>query len=60
MNKRNEILRLLKIVQFCSSPRQVKILTTDIHLVFRGLKFEPNTGIGQNGVFFKGLIFGIA
>jgi hypothetical protein len=39
-----------------SSPRQAKILTTDIHEVFRGLKFEPNAGIGQKGIFFKGLV----
>ena len=26
-----------------------------IHLVFRGLKFEPDAGIEQKGVFFKGL-----
>ena len=50
------MLRPLKNVQFYSSPRQVKILTTDIHEVFRGLKFEPNAGIGQKGIFFKGLI----
>jgi hypothetical protein len=50
------MLRPLKDVQFCSNPRQAKILTTDIHGVFRGLKFEPNAGIGQNGMFFKGLI----
>jgi hypothetical protein len=36
-------------------PRKAKILTTDIHLVFRGLKFESDTGIGQKGVLFKGL-----
>jgi len=47
--------RPLKNIQFCLSPRQVKILTTGIHLVFRGLKFEHNTGIGQNGAFCKGL-----
>ena len=45
---------------------KVKILTTpvrsagptgqaDILEVFRGLKFEPNAGIGQKGMFFKGL-----
>jgi hypothetical protein len=47
--------RRLKNVQFCFRPRQAKILTTDIHRVFRGLKFEPNAGIGQKGTFFKGL-----
>jgi len=29
--------------------------TTDIHVVFRGLKSEPNAEIGQKGTFFKGL-----
>jgi hypothetical protein len=48
-------------------PRKVQILTTqydlpdlrgrqEYTLVFRGLKFEPDTGIGQKGTFFKGLI----
>jgi hypothetical protein len=31
------------------------MLTTGIHKVFRGLKFEPNVGIGKKGAFFKGL-----
>jgi hypothetical protein len=35
-------LRPLKNAQFCSSSRKAKILTTGIHLVFRGLKFEPD------------------
>ncbi len=48
--------RPLKNVQFCPRPRQAKILTTGIHLVFRGLKFEPNAGIGRKGTFFKGLL----
>jgi len=60
-------MRSLKNVQFCSRPRKAKILTTGIHLVFRGLKFEPDpseigfalhgagTGIEQKGAFFKGL-----
>jgi hypothetical protein len=43
----------LKNVQFGSSPRQVKILTTDIHEVFRGLKFEPNADIGSKGGVLK-------
>jgi hypothetical protein len=38
--------RPLKNVQFCSSSRKAKILTTGIHRVFRGLKFEPDTEIG--------------
>jgi hypothetical protein len=45
----------LKNVQFCSSSRKRKILTTGIQLVFRGLKFETNAEIGQKGMFFKGL-----
>ena len=45
----------MRNVQFGSSPRQAKILTTDIHEVFRGLKFEPNAGIVPMGMFFKGL-----
>jgi hypothetical protein len=32
------ILSPLKKVQFCSRPRKAKILTTNIHLVFRGIK----------------------
>ena len=31
-------------------------LTTDIQLVFRGLKFESDAKIGQKRVFFKSLI----
>jgi hypothetical protein len=48
-------MRPLKNVPFCSRPRKAKILTTDIHGVFRGLKFEPDTGIEQKRAFFKGL-----
>ena len=33
------------------------ILTTGIHAVFRGLKFEPDAEIGQKGAFYKGLLF---
>jgi len=47
--------RPLKNANFCSSSRKAKILTTGIHLVFRGLKFEPDTEIGQKGAFCKGL-----
>jgi hypothetical protein len=32
-------------------------LTTVIHYVFRGLKFEPDTEIGQKRAFFKGFYF---
>jgi hypothetical protein len=45
----------LKNVQFCSSSRKTRILTTDIHGVFRGLKSEPDAEMGQKGTFFKGL-----
>ena len=37
--------------KFCSILRKAKILTADIHVVFRGLKFEPDTEIGQKGPF---------
>jgi N-acetylmuramoyl-L-alanine amidase len=47
--------RPLKNIQFCSSTRKAIILTTGIHLVFRGLKFEPDAVIGQKGVLCKGL-----
>ena len=47
--------RPLKNTYFCSNSRKAKILTTGIHLVFRGLKFEPDTEIGQKGAFCKGL-----
>ncbi len=46
---------LFQNVQFCPRSRKAKILTTGIHLVFRGLKFEPNAGIEQKGTFCKGL-----
>ena len=44
-------LRQFQNVQFCSRSRKAKILTTGIHVVFRGLKFEPDTDIGQKGTF---------
>ena len=47
--------RSLKNVQFCSSSRKTKILTTVIHWVFRGLKSESDAEIGQKGTFCKGL-----
>ena len=49
--------RTLKNVQFCSRSRKTKILTTGIHLVFRGLKFESDAEIGQKGMFLKALRF---
>ena len=51
-------MRPLKNAQFCARPRKVKILTTGIHREFRGLKFEPDAGIGQKGAFCKGLNIG--
>jgi hypothetical protein len=50
------MLRPLKNVRFFSRSRKAKILTTGIHRVFRGLKFEPDTEIGQKRAFFKGLM----
>ena len=44
-------------VQFCSRSRKEKILTTGIHWVFRGLKFEPDADIGQKGAFWNWLIW---
>ena len=40
-------MRQLQNVQFRSRSRKAKILTKRIHVVFRGLKFEPNAEIGQ-------------
>jgi len=38
-------------VSVWSRSRRAKILTAGIHGVFRGLQFEPNAEIGQNGAF---------
>jgi len=46
-------------VLFCSRSRKVKILTTGIHVVFRGLKFEPDADIGQISEDFERGRFGI-
>ena len=46
----------LKKVNFCLSSRKAIILTTGIHWVFWGLKFESDTEIGQKGTFCKGLM----
>jgi hypothetical protein len=48
-------MRPLKNAQFCSISRKAIILTTGIHGVFRGLKFEPDAEIGQKGAFCDGL-----
>jgi len=45
----------LENAYFCSSSRKAIILTTGIHCVFRGLKFEPDVEIGQKEAFCKGL-----
>jgi len=50
-----ETLRPLQNVQFYSSSRKAKILTTGIYWIFRGLKFEPDAEIGQKGTLCKGL-----
>ena len=42
------------MINFCSISRKAIILTEDIHVVFRGLKFEPDTEIGQKGPFMDG------
>ena len=47
--------RPLKNAQFCAKSRKTIILTTGIHRVFRGLKFEPDAELVQKGAFFKGL-----
>jgi len=41
---------------FSSSSRQIKILTTGIHRVFRGLKLLFNEEIGGKGHFRSGTI----
>jgi hypothetical protein len=43
-----------KMSNFCSISRKAIILTVDIHVVFRGLKFEPDTEIGQKEPFMDG------
>ena len=40
-------------VSVCSSSRKAKILTTGIHVVFRGLKFEPDAEIEQISADFE-------
>ncbi len=51
------LLRPLKNGYFCSSSRKAKILTTGILQVFRGVRFRPDTEIGQKGALSKGLQF---
>jgi len=48
-----KVERQFQNVQFCSRSRKAKILTTGIHVVFRGLKFEPDADIGQISVDFE-------
>jgi len=40
-------------VSVCSRSRKAKILTTGIHVVFRGLKIEPDAEIGQISADFE-------
>ena len=47
--------RPLKNVQFRSRSRRMRILTTGIYSIFRGLKSECNAEIGRKGTFCKGL-----
>jgi len=49
------LARPLKNADFYSSSRKANILTTGIHRVFRGLKFEPDAEIGEKKGFCKGL-----
>ncbi len=51
MNAREAVSKcsISKSTLICSRSRKAKILTTGIHVVFRGLKFEPDTDIGQKG-----------
>jgi hypothetical protein len=48
-----------KSALICSISRKAKILTTGIHVVFRGLKFEPDAEIGQISADFEMGRFGI-
>ena len=52
-----EPARPLKNVQFWSSSRKVKILTAGIHGVFRGLKFESDTDMGEKDSFRSDTIY---
>ena len=47
-------IKPLRRFQFCSISRKAQLLTTDIHWVFRGLKAEPDTEIGQKRNLLKG------
>ncbi len=49
-------MRPLKNGNLCSSSRKAKILTGGIHVVFRGLKFEPDAEIGHKVPFCKGFV----
>jgi hypothetical protein len=49
---------MIEIFEECSilfKATEGENLNTGIHVVFRGLKFEPDTGIGQKVAFFKDL-----
>ena len=49
-----DTLCLSENLVICSSTRREKILTTDIQVVFRGLKFFTNAVIGQISGFRSG------
>ncbi len=60
MNTANNLLQeavskcsISKSALICSRSRKAKILTTGIHRVFRGLKFEPDADIGQISADFE-------
>jgi len=44
-------MRPLENGNLCLSSRKAKISTTGIHIVFRGLKFEPDAEIGHKVPF---------
>jgi len=53
LNKKSYQESRFQNVQFCSRSRKDKILTTGIHCVFRGLKFETDVEIGQISADFE-------
>jgi hypothetical protein len=48
-----QVKKPLKNNHFLSVSRKEKILTADIHRVFRGLQFFPDAEVGQKGRFTK-------
>ena len=53
VSERIHRIESFKKIQFCSRSRKTLILTTGIHLVFRGSKSESDTEIEQKGKFLK-------